>query len=539
MASWPGGIFCKTHSSAGFTMRLSSLISTTIAAYAVFATAKDANTTSSSSNVPPPLPTRPPETTKPGRLVVIDGTGVTFEFSTGQPHSKNWIGIWHDYYGAPVNGSWVQDHLAWAWADGTHGTVEVDIADLPAGRYLAYLLAQKGYKELADPADVYISRNRSMRFIPETFTTHNARVGDAFSADISGLLTNVKNGNMSYAVIPPSNADWVYVTSRGVIRGKPKKSGLSRFSVRATSADNDTAVLPVAVPVAPLKRPLVRNIRVLTLNLWLGGRNVVDYHTKQVSFLASQDVDVVALQESYFQDGRRLAKALGWNVWQAKDVSILSRYPIGRVYHEIEAGGIVRVDLDGDAKQLLVWNVHLNNAPYGPYDLCFTNFSTNYIQRREEWARRVQQVYEIVHRLKEYKERKPEFELLPQILAGDFASPSHLDYTMKTRDLHCKGRDPFPWPVSRRVVLDAKWQDSFRDVFRDPWKVPGNTWSPVRRLNGDRPEPMDRIDFIYHKKLKTTRSDVVVVGDPKPEPYHADNEWTSDHAAVVSEFQLP
>ncbi|EFY88255.1 exonuclease III [Metarhizium acridum CQMa 102] len=521
-------------------MRLSSLISTAIAAHAALAAATDTNTTSSSSDALPPLPTRPPELTKPTHFAVIDGPAVTFEFSTPQPHPKNWIGIWHDYYGGPENNTWIQDQLTWAWAEGTHGSAQVDISDLPPGRYLAYFLGERSYKWLAQPVEVFISRADSMRFIPDDFTTHNGRVGDSFSADISGLLTNVKNGNITYAVIPPSNADWVSISSKGVIGGVPKHSGLSKFSIRATSADNNTAVLPVAVPVARRHKPLVRSIRVLTLNLWLGGRNVIDYHNKQVSFLASQDVDVVALQESYFHDGLRLAKALGWNAWQSKDVSILSRYPIGRVYREIEAGGTVRIDLDGSDRQLLVWNVHLNNAPYGPYDLCFTNYSTNYIQRREEWARRVQQVYEIVHRLKEYKVRKPEFQELPQILAGDFSSPSHLDYNKKTRDLHCKGReDPFPWPVSRRTVLDGKWTDSFREVYRNAWKVPGNTWSPIRKVNGDRPEPMDRIDFIYHKKLKTLHSDVVVVGDPKPEPYHADNEWTSDHAAVLSEFKLP
>ncbi|KAG8410327.1 hypothetical protein J3459_017139 [Metarhizium acridum] len=513
MASWPGGILCKTQSSADFAaMRLSSLISTAIAAHAALAAATDTNTTSSSSDALPPLPTRPPELTKPTHFAVIDGPAVTFEFSTPQPHPKNWIGIWHDYYGGPENNTWIQDQLTWAWAEGTHGSAQVDISDLPPGRYLAYFLGERSYKWLAQPVEVFISRADSMRFIPDDFTTHNGRVGDSFSA-------RYKRASHQ--------------------RQKPATSP-TRSPSGQPAPTTTPAVLPVAVPVARRHKPLVRSIRVLTLNLWLGGRNVIDYHNKQVSFLASQDVDVVALQESYFHDGLRLAKALGWNAWQSKDVSILSRYPIGRVYREIEAGGTVRIDLDGSDRQLLVWNVHLNNAPYGPYDLCFTNYSTNYIQRREEWARRVQQVYEIVHRLKEYKVRKPEFQELPRSWPATSAPPPTSTTTRRRATCTARaGRTPFPGPSRGGTVLDGKWTDSFREVYRNAWKVPGNTWSPIRKVNGDRPEPMDRIDFIYHKKLKTLHSDVVVVGDPKPEPYHADNEWTSDHAAVLSEFKLP
>ncbi|KAG8411124.1 hypothetical protein J3458_016234 [Metarhizium acridum] len=414
----------------------------------------------------PPLPTRPPELTKPTHFAVIDGPAVTFEFSTPQPHPKNWIGIWHDYYGGPENNTWIQDQLTWAWAEGTHGSAQVDISDLPPGRYLAYFLGERSYKWLAQPVEVFISRADSMRFIPDDFTTHNGRVGDSFSADISGLLTNVKNGNITYAVIPPSNADWVSISSKGVIGGVPKHSGLSKFSIRATSADNNTAVLPVAVPVARRHKPLSRS-----------------WPRKTSTF--------VALQESYFHDGLRLAKALGWNAWQSKDVSHPLAVPrsAGCTARSRPGAPSASTSTASD-RQLLVWNVHLNNAPYGPYDLCFTNYSTNYIQRsRGVGAPRPA-------RLRDCAPAQG-IQVVPQArVSGAPPDPGRRlqlplppsTTTRRPRDLHCKGReDPFPWPVSRRTVLDGKWTDSFREVYRNAWKVPGNTWSPIRKVNGDRP----------------------------------------------------
>ncbi|OAQ58682.1 hypothetical protein VFPPC_14849 [Pochonia chlamydosporia 170] len=76
--------------------------------------------------------------------------------------------------------------------------------------------------------------------------------------------------------------------------------------------------------------------------------------------------------------------------------------------------------------------------------------------------------------------------------------------------------------------------DSFREMHPNPVAVPGNTWSPI--YEDDKSEPMDRIDFIYHKGMTTVASEVMVLGKPKG---GQDNEWPSDHAAVLSTFKVP
>ena len=54
------------------------------------------------------------------------------------------------------------------------------------------------------------------------------------------------------------------------------------------------------------------------------------------------------------------------------------------------------------------------------------------------------------------------------------------------------------------------------------------------------PEPQDRIDFVYAAgDWRVTDSDALVAGDPTPIPDHGDNEWTSDHSAVMTTFKLP
>lgn len=85
----------------------------------------------------------------------------------------------------------------------------------------------------------------------------------------------------------------------------------------------------------------------------------------------------------------------------------------------------------------------------------------------------------------------------------------------------------------------AGLEDSYRAIHPDPAAQPGNTWSPVYLTNDGRHEPMDRINFVYHKGLQVLQSETVVLGQPRPEPHHEDNEWTSDHAAVKSVFSFP
>ncbi|KHN93743.1 exonuclease III [Metarhizium album ARSEF 1941] len=515
-----------------------------------------ANATSTSTGNALVLETYGP--TKPNYLVPVDGPALTFNFSTAYPHPRNWIGIWRDYYGGPDHQKLVVDQLAWTWVNASQGSIHVNVSHLEPGRYKAYFLAYESYNWLARPVHVYVPGAGPLQWIPSNFTTHKVYPYQDFRADISGLLMGVKDHKTRFSIVHRHNADWVYVAKNGTLFGMPLADVSSSFIVMAHGSDNSTAALPVYVPIPPVVRRRkgkkdksnTDKIKVLTFNLWDGGRNVNDYHRKQVKFLAELDADIVCLQECYFQDGLRLAKALGWNARQGRDVATLSRYPIVHAYRDLETGVMVRIAVEGDSGQVIVTNLHFNPYPYGPYEVCYTNSSTAYVRMREEMSRRTQGIMEFQLRLRKYRFKLRETLKIPHILAGSFNQPSHRDWGKRGRRLHCihkqgyfMAKSKFPWSISMRntqeIFYGDTWKDSYRQAHLHPAKFPGNTWSPTHWRHGDRLEPHDRIDYIYHRHMKTVNSQTIVVGKPKREPYHRDNEWTSDHAAVMSTLELP
>lgn len=119
-------------------------------------------------------------------------------------------------------------------------------------------------------------------------------------------------------------------------------------------------------------------------------------------------------------------------------------------------------------------------------------------------------------------------------------APSHLDWVEGLREQNCGVAD-FDWPTSV-LPTQAGLIDSYRVAHPDPVALKGTTWSPVYPFNGGTtgdPEPQDRIDFVYAtQQLEVISSETVVIGDPQPVPNTADNEWTTDHAVVLTRFQL-
>ncbi|KAK5996186.1 hypothetical protein PT974_04614 [Cladobotryum mycophilum] len=471
------------------------------------------------------------------RLSLADGKSLlTFEFETKAASKENWIGLYHVTGGGPMNRGNAQGSVSWAYAPGTDGTVEVPVSHIQPGKYNAYYLADDGYDLLSDPVEVFIPGKGPLKFIVDKFTTQNARPGAHFKATISGLLYNPPDANTEFSVVSKSQgADWIEVSRDGKLSGTPSRiSEDAEVVIEATASDKSKAKITVKIPMVHTGSPMVSELTVMSFNLWFGGTKVNDYHAKQVRFLANSGVDVVGVQESGGGHAIRLAEALGWHHWQDRDVGIISRYPIVRRYPGVESGGAVRIALE-DNSQVIVWNVHLGYDPYGPYDFCFDHLTRNRVMGDETKSGRERQIIDIVQRMKGQLQDAKD---IPVILMGDFNAPSHLDWTKDSRSQHCDV-GIFHWPTSR-YPTQAGLVDSYRELYKDPVVKPGITWSPIYLHNrGGSPEPKDRIDFIYHKGLETLRSETVIVGNPKPEPHHQDNEWTSDHAAVRSVFKIP
>lgn len=461
----------------------------------------------------------------------------TFDYNTDFEDSSNWIGLYHAKSGGPKKGKYIKDSLAWEYAPGNNGTVQLQASSLEPGNYEAFFLAKGGYEWLADPVAVY-RKPDPVAFYTDAVTLHNARVGDEFSANLTGLLGGGGGDvTVDYSITASRGGDWLKVSSEGRLFGTPKSARhqTARVVVTASASDNSTSDLVVTVPVAASGAPLVEYLNVLTYNMWFGGSKVNNYHAKQVAFLASSNFDIVVLQESWGGQAHRLGHALGWYSWQGvNSASIISRYPIVERYPQKNHGGAVRIALDGEDLEINVWGVHLAYTPYGPYDFCYENMTVDEVMARERNSGREGQIKETVGLMKKHLDNS---DRVPVILAGDFNAPSHLDWTKENSDEHC-GAGDVPWPTSK-VPVDAGLLDSFRTVHPDPARKPGYTWSPIYLDNEGRPEPLDRIDIIYHKgPMKVYWADKFIVGHPSPQPHHWENEWTSDHAAMLAKYDL-
>ncbi|MEU3979858.1 HAD-IA family hydrolase [Streptomyces sp. NPDC026672] len=279
----------------------------------------------------------------------------------------------------------------------------------------------------------------------------------------------------------------------------------------------------VGVTPQELSALVATELRVMSWNLWLGGSEVEDHRAKQLKAILESGADVVGLQETGGSAARELADALGWYHHTAgENLGVISRHPLTARFGDPDVGFYgaagVRVEI-GPGRAVDVWTAHLVHTPYGPYEFHFDGLGARELIDHERV--RLAQMRDALRRIAEVSE-----ETVPVVLVGDFNCPSHLDWP------------DVEWPVTK-AAEEAGLRDSFREAHPDPVAEPGHTWSPIHRLHedgGGRVEPQDRIDFVLHRGLTVLGSRTVVVGTPQPWPDVADNDWPSDHAAVLTEF---
>ncbi|MBB6172718.1 endonuclease/exonuclease/phosphatase family metal-dependent hydrolase [Nocardiopsis mwathae] len=466
---------------------------------------------------------------------VVSGEPIAFDYATSEPHGTDWIGLYSADGGGPVDEEYVAPSLDWRYAPEAEGTLEFSTSSLEPGAYTAFYLARDGYAWLAEPVDFQVRPEGGTSFPVGEATLGNARVGDPYEARLGGLVTP------SDAVFTRVGGDeWIDVAEDGTVSGTPDGAARdARVTVEAAGPDGSTARLTAVIPVRGSGQPLVDELGALSFNTWHGGTQVEGYHDKQLRFLLESGADIVGLQETQGRHAARLAEALGWYHWQGSgSLGVISRYPIVAEYGEVNASAGVRVALDGEDSQVNVWNVHLGYTPYGPYDACFERMDTDRILRREADSGRTGQITDTLEAMAGQLAAADE---VPVLLLGDFNAPSHLDWTEELREKNC-GYADVPWPTSV-LPAEAGLRDTYRAANPDPVASPGVTWSPVYPFHegsSGPAEPQDRIDFVYQagSGLSVRESRDVVVGDPRPVPHHAGNEWTSDHAAVLTRFTV-
>lgn len=279
------------------------------------------------------------------------------------------------------------------------------------------------------------------------------------------------------------------------------------------------------VTVEDLRHMVTPELRVMSWNLWLGGSEVDDHRAKQLKVVLESGADVVGLQETGGTAAQELAEALGWYHHRAgENLGVISRHPITARFGDPDVGFYgaagVRIAV-APGREVDVWTAHLHYTPYGPYESAFDGLPARVLIAHEEL--RLAQMRDALARIAESSR-----DGVPVVLVGDFNCPSHLDWP------------DVAWPVTR-AAEDAGFADSYREAHPDPAAEPGHTWSPIHPVHEDgsgRPEPQDRIDYVLHRGLTVRDARTLVTGSPRPWPDVADNDWPSDHAAVVTTFSL-
>ncbi len=290
-------------------------------------------------------------------------------------------------------------------------------------------------------------------------------------------------------------------------------------------------------------------LRVMSYNIWGGGANENKPIDETVAAIEAADADIVGVQETQLE-GRsctanncpprgksvapELAEALGYEYYEQATVNdalwanaILSRYPIGDATPN-DTG--VEVDVDG--RSVHVFNVHLDDSPYQPYQLLDINYGgAPFIDTERQAIRAAEQT------------RGPALELLFEdmnaaegadatFVTGDFNEPSGRDWTAGASGEDGYQPIPVDWPTTR-AIEDRGFVDTYREVKPDPVADPAYTWTPTGNPES-RFDHHDRIDFVLARAESLEVTDAAIVGEGGPETDLAVKPWPSDHRASLA-----
>lgn len=301
-------------------------------------------------------------------------------------------------------------------------------------------------------------------------------------------------------------------------------------------------------------------VRVMEWNIWQGGREAGGEENvdQLIEFIRQQEVDILFMLETYGSGdkilsginagrpvgdcftGVRITERPGSdrdNLW------IYTRYPVVKQFPRINEDELSSFNFGGIKVQLPHGqNVNLFNTWFwhAPWAWGNTNQTVGEIN---EGRKRTYTEAEIVgtdleRRLKMARivleQRLPgyvEGDDDPIILAGDFNTLPHCDWTLEYADAPGHGGLVLPWPVTQ-LFQEAGFTDTYRAAHPDAGAFPGPTWSPQFGY-GSAP---GRIDYILTKGSQIRVLDSYTLDQRLPGHENPDHPFYSDHAALVTDL---
>ena len=303
-------------------------------------------------------------------------------------------------------------------------------------------------------------------------------------------------------------------------------------------------------------------LRLMTWNIWGRLNQAPQYiinnktaRRRTIDNIIESNADIIAMVETY-GSAQEIAEALDFHYYTPSaqaNLAIFSRYPLSKpgTPSLLSSGSFIGVtaELPGGSKVRI-------------YDIWLTSAGRHIVKIKDEELLDLEFCAgdDIRHaQLQEFLGHSDLGKFLADedmliIVAGDFNSVSHLDYTAKTKSQNLNfGRI---LPIKASIAMEQSgFIDSYRFVHpKITSETLGYTWTTVGRgftyeeeegfvpvEKNPEPEyqdPYARIDFIYcrGKRIKPVAAQTIT--------HHVSNktrsfpEFPSDHAAVVTTFEV-
>ena len=278
--------------------------------------------------------------------------------------------------------------------------------------------------------------------------------------------------------------------------------------------------------------------KVMAWNILRSGNQIENGVDNVADMIKEINPDIVLMVETY-GSGPYIAKKNGYNFHlvakegtalddKSVNLSIYSKFPFGKridTDYPFFLGGI---EIFINNKKVRFFSNWFHYQPWNnkPEDMGKT------VQELLEWER-TEHRYNMIQKVLPYFEKyAKESDSIPIIVGGDMNSPSHLDWSEKTKNIH--NGLVVPW-YSTKVFEDLGFTDSFREKNPNPIKHPGITWDHKER------DDSHRIDYIFYKgkKLKSTQSKTYMqFFNEQIEINNKRFAYPSDHGIVVTTFKL-
>lgn len=303
----------------------------------------------------------------------------------------------------------------------------------------------------------------------------------------------------------------------------------------------------LAVPAA------ATDLTIMSYNIWGGGANEQKPVDETVAVIKAVGADIVGVQETRLESDPctaescppkgesaavKIAAALGYHVYDQSAVNdalwanaIISRYPItGKA-----TGNDLGVTLDVDGRKVQVFNIHLDDAPYQPYQLLNIEYGPfPYLKTADEAIASATDTRGPALKLL-FADMQEAGEADAAFVFGDFNEPSHRDWTEAAVKA---GLQPqvVRWPTVK-AIEDKGFVDTYRAFHQDVVAKPAFTWTPTSEPTAT-DDHHDRIDFALAKSAKLKVLEAGIVGEKAPQADLVVTPWPSDHRATYAKVRF-